>query len=68
MTITWESLGVMIVLVGAICTANLFITRAIIRQELDKFQLHIRPIGECDLLHSLVNRRLDRIECMEERA
>jgi hypothetical protein len=62
MTITWEALGVMVVLVVAVCGINVFATRAIVRQELVKFQNHIRPIGECDLLHNIINRRLDKIE------
>jgi hypothetical protein len=65
MTLTWEALGGLIALVAAVCAVNLFVTRAVIRQEMDKFATHIRPIGECDLLHTLVNRRLDKLEATE---
>lgn len=62
MLLTWEALGVMVVLVGAVCGINMFATRAIVRQELVKFQEHIRPIGECYLLHNVIDQRLDKIE------
>jgi len=66
-TVTWEALGALFAVIAAIVAANLFITRAIIQQELKKFRKDIRAIGECDLIHKLVDNRLVRLEVAGEK-
>jgi len=54
----FEWVGVILVAIGGLATVNLFVTRAVIHQEFEKFQAQFRPIRECELLHQIVDLRL----------
>lgn len=59
MNFTWESFGALSALVGGVAALNLFVTKAVLQSELKKFA---RPIGECLLLHQVIDARLKYLD------
>ena len=65
MTVSVELAGFIVVLVGAVVMVNLFITRALIHQELEKFGGQVRTKEACELIHKRVDVQLGKRRQME---